>query len=162
MELSPIAKKAINLICIKSETEYSNGNKDNWTKLRDEGKKLLQSNGYEPFEHGDYRFVYNIPNQNAVLKIAKSNLGKKENKSEVENYYNAPDNVKKHLADIINDDFDGKWVIQKYIPNDCTPSEAKTLSNKFKNNNYYIAEIDSYNVGKTNGGKLVAFDYAGN
>jgi len=162
MDISPVGKEAVQLICVKSEEAYSNGNKDKWSKLRKEAKELLKSNGYKPFIHGDYRFVYKIPNQKAVLKITKSNLGRKENKAEVENYHHAPENIKEHLADILNYDVDGKWVIQTYIPNKCTSSEAKELSNKFKDNNYYIAEINSHNVGKTNDGKLVAFDYAGN
>jgi len=162
MNLSPVEKEAIHLICEKSEKAYRNGKRDEWSRLRKKGKNLLESNGYKLFEKGDYRFVYKIPDKNSVLKIAKSNLGRKENKAEVENYIHAPKDVKKHLADILDDDFEGKWVIQKYIPNECTFSEASKLSNKFKKHNYYIAEIDSYNVGKTKEGKLVAFDYAGN
>ncbi len=162
MNISNVGQEAVNLICEKSEEAYRNENKDKWSNLRQEAKELLKSNGYESFDGGTYRYVYKIPNQNKVLKIAKNNMGRKENRAEAENYYNAPKSVKENLAEIFNDDLKGKWLIQEYIPNDCTPSEAKQLSKKLKDNNFYISEIDVWNVGKTKDGRVVAFDYAGN
>jgi len=160
--MNSIINQSVNLMQ-KSEKAYKNDNKDKWSNLRTKAKELLKSNGYTYLGAGDYRFVYKLPDENKVLKLYRNSLGKRENKIECENFENAPKEIKEnHLAEIYKSDFDGKWLIQEYIPHECAANEAKELSNKLKDNNYYIAEINAWNVGKDNDGNIVAFDYAGN
>jgi mRNA-degrading endonuclease RelE of RelBE toxin-antitoxin system len=163
MSLPTVVKKAVQLITVDAEKAYSNDEYDEWSYIRDEAKELLKSNGYTYEGSGDYRMVYSYPNKNKVVKIPKLPIGQKENQSECENWDNAPSDIKNQLAEIYDADWNGKWLIQEYIPiESCSKSEAKKLSNKLKNNNVYIAEIDVWNVGKRNDGTVVAFDYAGN
>jgi mRNA-degrading endonuclease RelE of RelBE toxin-antitoxin system len=81
----------------------------------DEGKKLLEDNGYTYIRETDMRIMYSYPDDNKIVKIPINSDGKKLNLRENRIWNDSFESVKSHLAEVYDCHKDGNWLIQEQL-----------------------------------------------
>lgn len=161
---------------------YSDENDLSPDEIRDEIRSIADSNGYRRVGSGDYRVVY--ASKNYVVKVAWNRLGRKENRSEFENWRDIKDiqvdnidgdgklKARRYLAVIYENHYDVSnfgWIVMEKVKtgmNNVTHDEAKRLRESFSDAGISIAEIKPYNIGTKTHDDLdketvAIFDYGG-
>jgi hypothetical protein len=145
----------------KAENAYDDNRRADWLRLKDAAREALESCGFTKVGAGAYRFVYAYPSKNRVLKISKSQMGRKQNKSAIGLWKEAAASTRKHLARCFDYSTDNRLMVQERVNDTCTESDVHTVKKSLQKNNINVDEINIFNVGVRSDGTPVLYDYGG-
>lgn len=111
----------------------------------------------EKINSGISRVVY-LTNMNSVLKIAKSKRGRRKNKIE---HLISSNNPKLPIAKVQHISNDYEYLIMDYIVGTKPTNNeiSKLQSYILQETNWYISDLNSEGVLKTNNNEIIAIDY---